>query len=321
MNHNFYLAVIEVTNSCNLRCKHCYGQFDGHKELSDNQFESIIRTLKAVGLETIHITGGEPLLLKDKLLDYVKIANQYGVADVRLLTNGLLIKQMSDDFFGPWSRIQISLDGLQKNHDYIRGKGTFDKAYNGIQKLKLLQKPIDIMFTVNQANFVDCQPLYEMCEKEGLNFAIEIYTKRNPHDLLKVIDEEQYKKIINFCTSNKIHCNDPVINVACKNKRDLLMARREMSGCLAGISALVVDVEGNIYPCPRIRTKIGNIFTENLDKIITNSNFVKLNTERDFDGQCGKCKYKYICGGCRALACSLTGNMFSDNPHCFVYEE
>jgi AdoMet-dependent heme synthase len=321
MNHNIYLAVIEVTNGCNLSCKHCYGEFNGHKTLGEDEFCFIVKKLKTEGLETIHITGGEPLILKDGLLKYLKIANQYGVNDVRLLTNGLMISEMSDSFFDSWSRIQISLDGLKQNHDYIRGNGNFDRAWSGVRKLKTLNKQIDIMFTINSINFDDCKQLYKICKKENLNFSVEIYTRPKSNGLLNIITKTQYKQIIDFCITNNIHCNDPLVNVACKNKRDSLMDKKETVGCLAGIAALVVDVDGNIYPCPRIRTKMGNILTESLDEIINNSCFVQHNIKRDFEGKCGDCKYKYICGGCRALACTLDGSIYSDNKYCFVYEK
>lgn len=316
--NNIYLAVIEVTNQCNLRCKHCYGEFFGDSNLSARKFKIIAKELKENGVEIVYITGGEPLLLGNILLNYFNILHRKGINDVRLLTNGILIEEIENRVFLPWSRIQVSLDGLEKRHNYIRGDNTFIKTLRGIKKLKRLGKKVDVMFTINNINFRDYKLLYELCKSESLNFAIEIYTKNKSTQRLDSITEKQYKEILNFCLINNIPCNDPLLNVVNKKKRETLLKQKEICGCLAGISAITIDAEGNVFPCPRIRKKMGNIFMQKLNNIILKSSFVKKNTSRNFSGKCGKCRYKYICGGCRALAYSLSGNIFGENSYCFL---
>ena len=316
--NKIYLGVIEVTDRCNLHCKHCYGNFTGKESLDLKKFKIITERLREKGVEIINITGGEPLLLGDRLLDYTVILREEGVREIRLLTNGILIEKMKDSFFNAWDRIQVSIDGLEKKHDYIRGQGTFKKAFRGIRKLKSLHKKVDIMMTVNRDNFDDYKDLYKLCGDEGLNFAIEIYTSTRADNQIDMVTKEQYREVIEFCVAKDIHCNDPIVNVIDKTKRKILMERREISGCLAGISALVVDVEGNVFPCPRIREKISNIFEDNWKNILLKSDFVKKNIQRDLSGNCGRCRYKYICGGCRALSYSLTNNVMGGNPYCFL---
>ena len=67
------LAVIEITNSCNLKCKHCYGHFDKKKSMELSEFESIVKQLYDLGCTKIVISGGEPLIVGDKIYEYSKI--------------------------------------------------------------------------------------------------------------------------------------------------------------------------------------------------------------------------------------------------------
>ncbi|MGI6411320.1 MAG: hypothetical protein ACOX0V_08810 [Bacteroidales bacterium] len=46
----------------------------------------------------------------------------------------------------------------------------------------------------------------------------------------------------------------------------------------------------------------------------------KLLIERHLEGKCGNCKYTYTCGGCRVMAYYYTGNVYAEDPTCFLHE-
>jgi len=64
-----------------------------------------------------------------------------------------------------------------------------------------------------------------------------------------------------------------------------------------------------------------NILTDSLKNIwenrVNNKVLVKI-IKRDFDGKCGKCVDRYVCGGCRARAMVLNNNILGADPYCLL---
>ena len=65
MKQEITTALFEITNACNLNCIHCYRENRGGKELSLKQIKIIIEKITASGVDSLILTGGEPLLRKD----------------------------------------------------------------------------------------------------------------------------------------------------------------------------------------------------------------------------------------------------------------
>ena len=137
---DFYptIVTLELTNECNLRCKHCYS-FLGEKlenELTYEEIKRLLRELHDLGTMEIELGGGEPLLRPD-LMKIIN-ATQSSDFEITLITNGILIKKETPKKLSNFSikHVQISLDGLKEAHEYIRGKGTFESAIRAIKELR-----------------------------------------------------------------------------------------------------------------------------------------------------------------------------------------
>ena len=68
--NSFDNLFIELTNqNCNLKCKHCYIDFDPYKKIKDfiptEQIKQAIKDLDDYKIKMIYLTGGEPLLHPD----------------------------------------------------------------------------------------------------------------------------------------------------------------------------------------------------------------------------------------------------------------
>lgn len=137
--------IFELTNKCNLNCKWC-GVKKGKDVLSYDKIVSIIEKNKP---RFVEFTGGEPLLRKDifKLIDYCRSKKIF----VSINTNGTLIDEKVAEKLNA-DIIRISVDGLEKTNDKIRGKGSFKKTLNGINSLKKYNKKIIISTTVGKVN-------------------------------------------------------------------------------------------------------------------------------------------------------------------------
>ncbi|MCX6329381.1 MAG: radical SAM protein [Bacteroidia bacterium] len=133
-------------NNCNLNCLHCRITDRPACNLSFEESKSVIDSFYDEGGRTIYFEGGEPFLWRDheyQLDDVVKYAQDKGFLATIIYTNGTYPLDTSAD------TVFISLDGLQKTHDLIRGK-TFDMIMQNIRSSK--HPSLLINFTINNYN-------------------------------------------------------------------------------------------------------------------------------------------------------------------------
>ncbi|MBW4635804.1 MAG: radical SAM protein [Iphinoe sp. HA4291-MV1] len=135
----------KLTNSCNLRCVHCYQwNEDGHhhdmeriEQNRDLDF-SIIEKVFAETHETksnVYLWGGEPLIYKDwnKLVDLLEKDPRW----TSMCTNGIGIKRNLESLLriSEHFEVLVAIEGFKDEHDAIRGKGTYEKAIEAIDLL------------------------------------------------------------------------------------------------------------------------------------------------------------------------------------------
>jgi radical SAM protein with 4Fe4S-binding SPASM domain len=313
MNKNFglHLAIIELTDDCNLKCKHCYEKFDGKNLIRFHDYKKLINDLKNIGCRYIYLTGGEPLLLGNDLIEYAKYAKKFNLITT-LITNGTLLSNIDDiQMLKIFDHIQISVDGLEKTHNFIRGAGTFKKAISAVNTLKNIT-PVTIMMTIHKLNMNDLLPLHQLSKKLNVRLAIERYTPTVLNKFIKPLDPLEFKSVLEIALKHNIHITDPLFNVIANKK-----IRR--GGCTAGIAALVVGANLDVYPCVRLRKKVGNIKKSSIKNIWKNSFYLKKLRSRELiKGKCKFCKYSSICGGCRAYAFVSTGDEFDEDTMCWI---
>ena len=96
-------------------------------------------------------------------------------------------------------------------------------------------------------------------------------------------------------------------------------------GCQAAKGFVGINAEGEVAPCVQLLdsdVKCGNIReTPLLDILHKNDVLLELRERRTLKGNCGKCRYKHTCGGCRAMAYYKTGDYRASDPNCFFEPE
>jgi len=122
----------KLTYNCNLRCKMCPFWKRSSKDVSLEKEKAILRQIHDSGACGIAFEGGEPLLRND-LAEILAFSRSLPL-QTSLVTNGTLLESRIDEI-APYvnGAIYVSLDGLEKTHDTIRGvSGCFKRATEGI---------------------------------------------------------------------------------------------------------------------------------------------------------------------------------------------
>jgi radical SAM protein with 4Fe4S-binding SPASM domain len=89
-----------------------------------------------------------------------------------------------------------------------------------------------------------------------------------------------------------------------------------ISGCECGVFTLHIKSNGDVTPCPLNPAYLGNVKKHHLQKIWLNSPILNQYRSLKYEGKCGKCNYKSICGGCRAKAFISSGSNITSDPTC-----
>lgn len=319
-----------ITDHCNLRCKHCYQiKFDKSSELCLEKVKTIIDkidfSLKNRFI-TVNITGGEPFL-RDDLFDILSyIEDKKNFKEFNIITNATLIdseKVNNLNKFNKFKYLKISLESLdEKKNDYIRGKGNFKKVIENIKFFKVnSNKKILLMITLGSLNFKEIANFLDFSKDlkvdgvilerfvpigKGLNLK-EFYLKNIEwHDLLKIII---YYLDLNLSPKDLLPYKAFWI--------DLKNSKLKGALCNLGDESMALMPNGDIYPCRRLPIVVGNILNEDFGEIISKLKKFKNNIIKNLKGKCKNCEIK-DCIGCRALTYAIKGDLFEEDPQCFL---
>lgn len=267
-----------ITNRCNARCKHCFYWKHLSKniknELKLKEIKKIVSSLKRP-LSTVLLTGGEPFLRKD-IVQICKIFNDINrTKKVNIPTNGLepkLIYKGAKEIVGNtglFLNIIVSLDGLEKKHDEIRGvKGAFQRAIETIGYLKDLEKErsnfkVGVQTVISNRNYSEIERLMSFVKKKldvphGFQFIrsshSDVYSINPmimsdftpPHDDFKLPSLEKLYRV-NRIINQKISENADALlsKIDIINRQyllEIMEKRKRIVPCLAG------KVDGVLYP-------------------------------------------------------------------------
>ena len=133
-----YLRV-SVTDKCNLRCVYCMPEsglpwLAREDLLSYEEIVAIVRAAARVGVRTIRLTGGEPLVRRDLHRLVAGINAIDGIDDIALSTNAVLLEEQLDALVAAGlRRVNISLDTLREDRfGRIARRPGLDKVLRGI---------------------------------------------------------------------------------------------------------------------------------------------------------------------------------------------
>lgn len=321
--------VWDVTSRCNLKCKHCYVEAESQKteEPSTEEAKAIIDQLKKAKVFTLSFSGGEPLL-RDDLFELLEYATKSIVVDVA--SNGLLIDEDIANRLKSTgiAYMQLSFDGLEDAHDYLRGrKGAFNKLMETIKILKKVGLRFGVTSVIYRKNVHEIKEMIELAEKLGaftIRFYRLIYTGRGKELTSLDLTSSEYKKALQDVYSHK----GKISAVADEAFGFLLHGREnphQWVGCQAGRTIAGIKANGQVVPCPMFSDPVfycGKVPDEDFTDIWVNSPVLsQFRTLDNIHGKCHTCKYLYQCGGgCRAAVYAKTGDLYASDYKCFVEE-
>ena len=203
--HTPLICGLVVTNNCNLRCRQCRIPDRGEKNLSFTEVMRAIDSFYDEGGRTLYIQGGEPFVWHDKdygLEDIIEYSRKKGFFTTIIYTNGTFPLNTSA------TTVFVSIDGLQKTHNYLRGE-SFDRIIKNVQSSS--HPSLYINYTINNINKAEiedfCKFIDSVKQIQGIFFYFhtpyygldELYIDREERNqiLQKLLDYKKKHKILN----------------------------------------------------------------------------------------------------------------------------
>lgn len=336
------IIAIELTSQCNLLCKHCRGSStlnNVKNELKKNELINLLDQLAYFGSPIVILTGGEPLL-NPSVFDLIEYGSSIKL-NMALATNATLI---TEDIahklkISGIKRVSISLDGTKAIHDSFRSiNGCFDKALYGISCLKKENIEFQINTTISKHNLNQLEDIHKFVIDIGavahhLFFLVptgrgnnltnyELSSKEYEDILLWLYKKSENKNIHIHPTCAPHYLRIKIIQDKEKFKHNFKLSTHSsfdnlVKGCLGGSSFVFISSIGDVNPCGYLPLSAGNIKTSPFIDIWNNSEiFNNIRNPSKYKGKCGICKFKLVCGGCRARAFSVTGDYLEEEPFC-----
>ncbi len=332
-----------LTEGCNLRCRHCWIQPKyQNKEflypsLDLKVFKDIIEQALPIGLSSVKLTGGEPLLHPDihKIIDHLR------TLDLRVImeTNGVLctpeiarkLKKCKYPF------ISVSLDGTDaKTNDWVRGvEGSFDQAVKGIQNLVKAEHKPQIIMTLMRRNKDQVEDMLRLAESLDVgsvkyNILQPMARGKKMHKEGEALDIEELIELgkwvehtLSPSTNIRLHYSHPPAFRSLGN-----MFGRSGDGCsVCGIFHILGVLSDGSYALCGIGETVpefvfGNASKDRLEDIWKNSPVLKEIREKmpeRLKGICHDCLMKNSClGNCVAQNYYLSKDLLA--PYWFCEE-
>lgn len=329
----------DITGRCNLRCAHCRakGLREKGKELGFSKVISILENLFSFAPD-VHLVfaGGEPLMRRDlrEILFWTREQSDHN-GGIDILSNGTLIGRDNIEWLSETvDRFHISLEGASpKANDAIRGNGSFQKALDGISLLLDYDVAVAVRMTYLNQKEKEVESLVRFLPKIGVSVFNFRYVVPVGSAKGAFISALQYERLCRkIWTLGKelgvqTYYSDPFPAMLIdkesweKIERDRkLMSGGAVTGCSIGFNALYLDPEGIVRACPYLPLKCDDANKKPLEKIWFQNKTLKSfrKIRGALEGKCGKCEYKFACGGCRAAALA-EGNLLGGDPRCWKY--
>lgn len=258
-NNQIFDIQFEITNDCNLHCRHCYiNNKSKNVNITTKTFECIAKEIINLNPISITLTGGELMVCKDWFKYYDFFYDNLFI--ISIISNLTMLSDNIIDILAikKPKYIQTSIHGDEIIHDMITGvKGSFHKTIDSIKKLKQKNINVTVNYLITSKNY-HCVTKMSKFFREiqvPVNLDYKIFPKRDGNTNF------QQEMITN--------------NMKDKNYFKSIEQNSQCS-CTAIRGKLRIDQNGSVYPCEYINHELGNLTIEPINEILANEKTKKV---------------------------------------------
>lgn len=327
------VASLEITNSCNIRCRHCYGDYGNvkFKELSLDNAKVIIDHFVDIGLSILEITGGDPTV-NHECTQIIRYALEKGIPKIMFLTNGVKIEErLYNLLVQNKNRVYVQIDLHSLNEEYYTWFTGYNKL-NEVKKniIKLTQSGVNtrVCAIFTPGNVHELFEIAKWAHDNGAIYyapSVAIGLGRAKNELLSFTKDEE---LLLFDKLRK-QVNEAYPNFMQSAEEPTFIDSVHRNNCGAIRSEISIDVEGNIRFCnmsasQNMYINIGNVIQDSFEKIFNErKEFLDSilgvqppDMNSDF---CRGCPNRFFCHSC-ILRGLIKGHQVHNDVGCQWYQ-
>ena len=261
-----FAILMDPTEKCNLRCTGCWaGDYQRVRELDYDVMDRVCREAEELGIYLIVVSGGEPTVVKDKLL---KLAETHPNQIFHPFTNGTLF---DEEFIREMVRVgnivpAISVEGLEEQTDARRGKGVYGKILHTMDMLREAGIPFGFSscYARNNAEIIASDEFIDTMVYKGCSFGwLFTYVPVGSDPNLELMATPEQRKMM-YEAVRRFRSTKPVFLVDFWNDGEYSL------GCIAGGRRyLHINANGDVEPCAFIHYALDNINEKSLKDALT----------------------------------------------------
>lgn len=349
------LVFWESTRACLLACAHCRAEAQRDPvpgELTTSEAERFIDSLAEFGKPSpvLVITGGDALMRPD--LDQL-ITRARG-AGLHVALAPSVTPLLTDDRLASlrWLGVKVaslSIDGASPStHDAMRGiPDHLAASVDAIRRMRSHEFVVQINTTVTPGNVHELPAVAELLMRNGASiWEVFFLVNVGRGTALAELDPEQHEDVSQFLYDAS-HYGFVVRTVEGPMFRRIVRWRQQgidgprgelyhqLSGELVarlgpptsesraqargtrdGRGIVFVSSTGDITPAGFLPLVLGNVRDRSIADVYRDDPVFRRLRAADFDGPCGRCDHRELCGGSRSRAYAATGDPFASDPAC-----
>lgn len=322
------IVIWEMTRACALACRHCRAEAIPHRdprELTTAEAFKLLEDVAACDKPLLVLTGGDPLM-RDDIYKIVEYGTSLGLpVSVSPSATGRLtrdsIRRLSQ---AGVRRISLSLDATgAEAHDAFRGvKGSYRRTIDAVSHAREFGIATQINTTAGRHNFSNLSDFAELLNgldivlwsvffvlpvgRAGIQMCLNA---QETEEAFGVIYDIAQRSHFDVKTTEAPHYRRYV------QQRDAV--ERRWSGIGDGRGFVFISHRGDVQPSGFLELTAGNVRSHSLlDLYRDDATMQRLRRPQTFEGKCGICEFRRLCGGSRARAFTETGNPFGSDPAC-----
>lgn len=343
-----FIVIWETTQACDLSCLHCRACAQSLRhplELNTAEAKLLIGEVAELQAPVFVLTGGDPLK-RDDIFELVDYATQRGVrisltpSATPLLTRDKLAELKQRGL----ARLAISLDGpTAAIHDaFRRVNGSFDWTLNAVRWAHELGLPAQINTTITRHNLAHLDPMIALMETlDIVLWSVFFLVPTGRGSAADLISAEEFEQVFAKLYQTAQHAKFDIKSTEAQHYRRYVLQRRTEEkrkgnavapmfgrstadgigrapkGINDGKGFVFISHLGEVFPSGFLPVSAGNIRKQSLADLYRHSPlFTGLRDSANLKGKCAECEFREVCGGSRARAYALTGDMFAEEPCC-----
>ena len=336
-----FLAIWELTQACDLVCAHCRAcatpDRDPH-ELDTQEGKALLDGLAAMHVPLVVLTGGDPAKRPD-MAELVAHGKSVGLtmAVTPSGTPRMTRERIAELGAAGVARLAVSVDGPDAaTHDAFRGvPGSFAESVRILRTARELGIEVQINTSVGPHNHKALAAMAAFAAEmhavlwsvffvvpTGRAGASLLLGPRHVETLLEELADLSRTAPFDVKTTAAPHFRRVQLERHAKavgvhteiDEHGLVVGPR---GINDGSGFVFVSHVGDIFPSGFLPLRAGNVREDDLGQVYREHPlFRSLRDEDALVGKCGACPFRRVCGGSRARAYAVEGDVLASDPLC-----